>query len=92
MASKIILVTGGNRGIGLGVVKSTLQASTDHTIIIASRDKSNAEQTIQQLHETTPKALLYPLTLDVADDESVQAAVIGVQREFGKLDGEQPTH
>lgn len=87
MLSKRILVTGGNRSLGLGIVQAILQLSTDQTIIIASRDKTNAEQAITELKGKGFQASMYPLTLDVTDDESIRAAVAEVDNKFGKLDG-----
>lgn len=46
MSPKIVLVTGGNRGIGFGIVQALAQRSEENTIVIASRKKSDAEEAI----------------------------------------------
>ena len=92
MSSKIILVTGGHRGIGLGIVQAILQRSTTSAIIIASRRKEDAEQAIARLVDRGSKASLYPLVLDVTSDDSIKDAVVKIREEFGRIDGEQLQH
>lgn len=91
MPGKTILVTGGNRGIGFGIVQGLAQRSSEHTIIIASRKKSDAEEAIDEVKRLGFKNRLYPLQLDVTSDESIRVAVEEVRAEFGRLDGES-TH
>jgi len=88
MSSKITLVTGGHRGIGLGIVQALLQRSTTSTIIIASRRKEDAEQAIARLVDRGSKASLYPLVLDVTSDESIASAVAEIRERLGRVDGE----
>ena len=88
MAPKVILVTGGNRSIGFGIVQSIAQRSSEHTVIIASRKKENAETAIAQLKDMGLCTACYPLALDVTDDDSIRAAVAEVDQKFGKLDGQ----
>ena len=87
MGPRIILVTGGNRSIGFGTVQALAQRSSENTIVIASRQKANAEKAILELQVMGLEAPFFPLSLDVTDDESIRAAVAEVGREFGKLDG-----
>ena len=87
MASKIILVTGGNRSIGHGIVTQLARQAPQNTIIIASRKKENAEKAIAELKASGMEAELYPLMLDVDIDESIKAAVNEVDGQFGRLDG-----
>lgn len=87
MAGKVILVTGGNRGIGYGIVQSLLKRSSAHNIIVASRERAAAEKAIVELHEDGVKSSLYPLALDITKDDTIQSAVAEVRDKFGKLDG-----
>ena len=88
MSPKTILVTGGNRSIGFGIVQSLAQRSSENTIIIASRQKANAKKAIYELKDMGLTSMFYPLVLDVTQDDSIRAAVAEVYQEFGKLDGE----
>ena len=87
MSPKTILVTGGNRGIGFGIVQALAQSSSENNIIIASRQKTNAEKAVSELRGMGLTSSLYPLALDVTSDDSIEAAVAEVERQFGGLDG-----
>lgn len=87
MASKVILITGANRGIGLGIVKSITRRSDEHTIIIASRNKTDATKAIVELQESGLKAPFHALALDITDDNSIEAAVKTIDEQFGRIDG-----
>lgn len=87
MLSKIILITGGNRGIGFGTVQALCQKSSDNTIILASRKRTDAEEAIREAQKLGCTNLFHPLALDVASDESVDAAVEEISDIFGRLDG-----
>lgn len=92
MPSKTILVTGGNRSIGFGIVRQLAQRSPKNNIIIASRDKKNAEQAVTELRTMGFKAPFHPLLLDVDNDDSIKAAVAEVQDKYGVLDGIKSGH
>ena len=89
MSSKITLVTGGHRGIGLGIVQALLQRSTTSTIIIGSREKDDAEHAVAELVNRGSKASFCPTGLDVTSDESIASAVAEIRERFGRVDGEQ---
>lgn len=85
--AKTILVTGGNRSIGFGIVQRLAQRSSENNIIIASRQKENAEKAISELQALGFKNPLHAISLDITDDESIRNAVAEVDQKFGKLDG-----
>ena len=87
MASKIILTTGANRGIGYSIVQALAQRSTDLTLLVGARSKKNAEEAVAQLQELGLKADFQPLELDVTSDDSIKGAVEEVKAKHGKLDG-----
>jgi NAD(P)-dependent dehydrogenase (short-subunit alcohol dehydrogenase family) len=86
-SAKTILVTGGNRSIGFGIVQRLAQRSSENNIIIASRQKENAEKAISELQALGFKNPFHPISLDITDDESIRNAVAEVDLKFGKLDG-----
>lgn len=68
MAIKQALVTGGNRGIGLAIVRGLL--AKGYTVILTSRFLSSAQQAAEKLSGS-----VIPLELDVSRDDSIEQAV-----------------
>ena len=87
MTAKTILITGGNRGIGFGIVQRLAQRSDINTIIIAARKKEDGEKAIAEMRNLGHDSSFHAMALDVTDDESIHAAVAEVVDKFGKLDG-----
>lgn len=77
-----VVVTGSNRGIGLGLVKSlaTLQPALDY-VIAACRSPENAQE-LQILSKTYSNIRILPL--DVVNEESRQAVVHQVEALVGE--------
>lgn len=69
--SKIVLVTGGNRGIGLAIANEFL--ANGDTVIVTSRSGE-------------PVAGLNVVTCDVSDSASVDAAFTQVEADFGPVE------
>ena len=69
--SKIVLVTGGNRGIGLAIANAFL--ANGYTVIVTSRSGE-------------PVAGLNVVTCDVSDTASVDAAFTQVEADFGPVE------
>ncbi|KII88024.1 hypothetical protein PLICRDRAFT_111724 [Plicaturopsis crispa FD-325 SS-3] len=72
LSGKVIIVTGGNSGIG----KVTTRALLAHnaTVYIAARSRDKVEAAIRELKAATGKDTVYFLPLDLADLKSVKAA------------------
>lgn len=80
--SRIALVTGATRGIGLETVRQLAQAGV-HTLL-AGRDRERAvEASLGLQSQGLP---VEAIALDVTDGESIRAAVDEVQRRHGRLD------
>merc|ERR1712013_73958 len=75
--AKRILVTGGNKGIGLAIVTKLLQDYPDSYLILGSRDVRRGQAAVAQINELMSDSCyrLELLQLDVTSDESVKAAV-----------------
>ncbi len=80
--TKIALITGANRGLGLETARQL--GRTGVTTIIAGRDRAKAERAATELRREGLDA--GSVQLDVTSPASVQAAAQHVQREHGRLD------
>jgi len=79
MATRTVLVTGANRGIGREVARQLVDDGDD--VAVTARDRAAAERTAAELG---PGAAA--VQLDVTDQESVDAAARLVEDRFGRLD------
>ena len=81
-STQLALVTGANRGIGLGVVRGLAQRG--YTTILGSRVLGRGESAATALRGEGLAVL--PRQLDVADPASVERLVQEVTADFGRLD------
>jgi len=89
MANKqIILITGGNTGLGLEVVKALYKSDSVYDIIVGSRSISKAEEAITAVKEEIirSKSVLSSLQVDVTSDDSIRKAFEQVSAQYGRLD------
>lgn len=83
-ASRQILVTGGNSGIGLEMVKAF--AAAGHEVAIAARDLAKTEAAIIDIRRQHPDAKLHAIALDLADFTQIDAAALTVLSTLPELD------
>lgn len=79
---KVALVTGGNRGLGLGVALTLANIGAD--LVIASRTRSELDHAVTLIEKTGRRAKA--LTCDVSDITAVQQMVNQAGDAFGRLD------
>ena len=89
--SSIILVTGGNTGLGLEIVKSLLRSSQTYTILLGGRSLDKATAAAKSAAAATEeekgsKSTVEPIQIDIDDDESIKTCVESVERRWGRLD------
>jgi len=79
-----ILVTGGNSGIGLEMVRAFIHQG--HEVMIAARDLGKSLGVIQALKRETPNARLHAVALDLADFASIDNAAREILNTLTQLD------
>ncbi|KAL1843911.1 hypothetical protein VTJ49DRAFT_6854 [Mycothermus thermophilus] len=85
MESKVIIVTGASRGIGLAVAQSLLAAS--HKVVLVSR---SAEK-LQELKNAHPEQVAFLAADMTAEDTAHRATELAILT-FGRLDGVVVNH
>lgn len=81
---ELIMITGGNRGIGFQAVRQLLGAG--HEVIFTSRRAAAGEQACQQLRAEFPATTVDYILLDLADFDSVRRAAAEFQQRGRPLD------
>lgn len=82
-----ILITGGNRGIGFGIVQALTRRIPSSTIILGCRNLATGQEAIDQLRGQGVSSNLDAIQLDIDDIQSITNAVDAVNDRYGKLDG-----
>lgn len=80
---KVVLITGGNKGIGYGVAEALVNSGL--CVAITSRSQKSADEAAAKLN-ATKKGEAIGLELDVRDFKSHQKAVDLIIKKWGRLD------
>lgn len=86
--SKIVLVTGGNNGLGYEIVKALLQADKAYHILLGSRSLEKAKIAIDKLQKECPDSIstIETVQLDLTSDESIEKAFEQIKTGQGYID------
>lgn len=83
----IVLITGGNTGIGLETVKALLRSDRPYHILLGGRDITKAKQAAAETKgESASASEVTPMQIDVEDDDSINDAHNKVAEKFGRID------
>ena len=80
-SAPLVLVSGGNRGIGFEACRSLAQAGA--TVLLGARKPADGERAARELAKS---GAVVAVPLDVADPKSVSTLKTRVKKEFGVLD------
>lgn len=82
LSGRVVVVTGGNSGIGLGMAEGCAKVGAD--IAVWSRRADRNDEACEKLRAHGVKAAGF--VCDVADEEQIKAACAGTVAELGRMD------
>lgn len=82
MTTKIALITGANKGIGLETARQL--AALDMTVLVGARDGARGREAERELRDGGADARF--VALDVTDEASATQAAAWIESEYGRLD------
>lgn len=84
LTGKVVIVTGGNSGLGYESVKAF--AMKDAEVILASRSPEKGEEARKVILQAVPEGTIRVMQLDLGDLESVRAFVSDFKKQYKRLD------
>ncbi|KAL4938975.1 hypothetical protein BDV06DRAFT_231348 [Aspergillus oleicola] len=88
MSRYVVLITGGNNGIGYAASKAFFESPKPYHILMGSRSIERAEAAVKKLNEEVPNSAntIEIVQLELTSDESIQKAYEQVCKSPGKVD------
>lgn len=85
---KILLITGGNTGLGYEVVRALCASPQAYEILLGSRSPEKGTKAVQSLQAEFPNSAshLSMVQIDIEDQSSIETLFNDVQSKYGKLD------
>src|SRR5271155_2282195 len=80
-----VIVTGGTRGLGLGIARK-LAAEGYHVTAVARKETDQFKAAVEEAERTHPGSMHF-LPLDLSNLAEIGAFVKGVRKEFGPIHG-----
>ncbi|KAH8904902.1 NAD(P)-binding protein [Coniochaeta sp. PMI_546] len=86
LAGKVILVTGGNAGLGKQSILELARYGKPAKIFMAARSLEKVQAAIEDIKKTVPDANIVPLQLDLASFDSIKSAAKSFIQQSDRLD------
>src|ERR1700761_9543356 len=86
--NEVVLVTGGNSGLGLEVIKALYKTDQAYQLIIGCRTVSKGEEAVELVKkeiQESPSSISV-VQVDLNSDESINNALKTIESKFGRLD------
>ncbi|KAH8654368.1 hypothetical protein BGZ61DRAFT_373573 [Ilyonectria robusta] len=85
---KIVLVTGGNTGLGFQIIRAISRSEINYEILLAGRSLEKAQAAVKEAIAEYPsiKGRISPIQVDIEDDASIEATFQQVKAQYGRLD------
>ncbi|KAJ4003769.1 hypothetical protein NW752_011194 [Fusarium irregulare] len=85
---EIVVITGGNTGIGFETIKALLRSSKPYLILLGCRDPRKGEQALAELYDEFPNDArsIDIVLIDIAEDEDIKNLFQYVKSEYGRVD------
>ena len=84
MKDKIVVITGGSRGIGIETTKDLLKQGA--TVIIGCRNSKQANEAIDTIQNYSHKKRCTFIRLDLTDYENIKSFTQEIKLKYGKID------
>jgi NAD(P)-dependent dehydrogenase (short-subunit alcohol dehydrogenase family) len=81
--SKVVLITGANKGLGFGMVQSISKNYPNFKVILSARDLKKGNEALAQLSDVKNVDVL---ELDADNEQSVKKAAESVKQKYGAID------
>ncbi|KAL3473845.1 hypothetical protein BJX99DRAFT_190323 [Aspergillus californicus] len=85
LSGKVVLVTGGNTGLGKESIRQILKQNPEH-VFLAARSEDKAKKAIAELQPSAPEITLTWLPLDLSSTKSIQEAATHFKSQSPRLD------
>jgi NAD(P)-dependent dehydrogenase (short-subunit alcohol dehydrogenase family) len=87
-SSTVVLITGGNTGVGFETARALLKSSTGttYTVLLGSRSLERGQSAADALWAEFKGAEVVPIQVDIEDEGSVDEAFAQVSEQFGRVD------
>lgn len=85
---EIVLITGGNTGIGFETVKALFRSSKAYHVLLGSRDAGKGDKAVAELEKEFPntKSSVDVVQIDIAEDQGISHLFETVKSKFGRID------
>ncbi|KAF2734085.1 NAD(P)-binding protein [Polyplosphaeria fusca] len=86
MSTKIVFVTGANRGIGFAIVQALSTRFPNNTYLLGVRSLSNGQEAIKTLQSLGLASTFHAIEIDITSDSSIQTAISSISAQHPRVD------